>query len=246
MSNDLIVKSESDSIMDNIMMFATHKDFDAEKLKIMQQMFFDKQDRERDAAFSRDFVLAQAELPKIPKRGAIKDAGGKVTSRYELLEDIIDLTSPILSNYGFGMSFGEYSSELAGCIGISCTLFHRDGGKKEFKYDCPLDAVGKAGTRNKTDVHAKGSAVSYGRRYLCRMIWNLSTGDDDDGVAAGKLIQKVSEEQVSILDAMIEEIGVKKHLVLELWKVGKLSDLPASGFENCVQALERRRARVGL
>ena len=231
---------QNTSIMDSIMALAKDKDFDASKLQLMQQMFFTQQDREREAAFAKDFVSAQGEMPKIPKRGF----NAHTKSKYEFLEDVVDFTTPVMEKWGFGISFGEYESAQPNCIGISATLFHKDGHTKDFKYDCPIDAVGTNNSRNKTDVHAKGSAISYGRRYLTKMIWNLSTGDDDDGNAANaRLVQKITEEQVAELEALIQDVGADKKLFLQYLKCSSLSDIPAVKFKAAVEALEKKRGK---
>ena len=247
MSNDLIVKSESNNVMQMISTLMDNEHFDASKLEKMQEMFFKAQDREKQAAFMRDFVAAQGAMPAIMKRGF----NSHTKSKYAKIDDIIEGISPVMEQFGFAMTFGTFQSAIEGHVGVSARLVHREGHFESYAYDSPFDNKGINGSVNKTNPHAVGSALAYGQRYLTSMIWNLLLterviADDDGNSAGGHLIQKITEEQVATLDAMIEEIGVKKHLVLELWKVEKLSDLPASGFENCVQALERRRARVGL
>lgn len=230
----------SNSIMEGIMLLAKDKDFDAGKLKLMQEMFFTQEDRNREAAFARDFVGAQGEMPKIPKRGFNQHT----KSKYEFLEDVIDAITPVMSSHGFGLSFGEYDSKFDGCVGVSAILFHKDGHSKEFKYDCPLDAVGINNSRNKTDVHGKGSAISYGRRYLSKMIWNLSTGDDDDGNAAGgRIIQKITETQAADLDSLINEVGAKRDAFMSYFKIQSLSDLPAISYNKAVKLLIDKRKK---
>ena len=46
------------------------------------------------------------------------------------------------------------------------------------------------GTVNKTKIHASGSTLSYGRRYLLKLIFNLTTVDelDDDGQSRRYLV----------------------------------------------------------
>jgi hypothetical protein len=49
----------------------------------------------------------------------------------------------------------------------------------------PVDGKGARGGDVMTKTHAMGSGVSYGMRYLLRMIFNLAIDYDDDGNAAG-------------------------------------------------------------
>jgi hypothetical protein len=51
----------------------------------------------------------------------------------------------------------------------------------------PADGKGARGNDVMTKTHATGSAVSYGMRYLLKMIFNVSSGEaDDDGNAASR------------------------------------------------------------
>ena len=66
-------------------------------------------------------------------------------------------------------------------------LSHERGYKRTFHIDMPADGKGAQGRDVMTRTHATGSAVSYGRRYLLLMIFNIAVGgEDDDGNAAGK------------------------------------------------------------
>ncbi len=61
-------------------------------------------------------------------------------------------------------------------------LRHEAGHKEEATLELPVDTTG-----DKNAVQAVGSTMSYGQRYVARMLLNLtSRGDDDDGFAAGQ------------------------------------------------------------
>ena len=49
----------------------------------------------------------------------------------------------------------------------------------------PADGKGAKGGDVMTKTHATGSAMTYGQRYLVKMIFNIAVGADDDGRAAG-------------------------------------------------------------
>jgi hypothetical protein len=57
---------------------------------------------------------------------------------------------------------------------------HRDGYAREYHIDMPADGKGAKGGDVMTKTHAVGSAVSYGMRYLLKMIFNVAVGEDDD------------------------------------------------------------------
>ena len=75
------------------------------------------------------------------------------------------------------------------------------GYTRRYHIDMPADGKGAKGGDVMTRTHATGSAVSYGKRYLLIMIFNLTMGGEyeDDGNAAGG--QKMKDEDfVSLRD----------------------------------------------
>ena len=61
-------------------------------------------------------------------------------------------------------------------------LRHAAGHKEAAELELPADSGG-----DKNSVQAVGSTMSYGQRYVARMLLNLtSRGEDDDGAAAGQ------------------------------------------------------------
>jgi hypothetical protein len=66
-------------------------------------------------------------------------------------------------------------------------IAHSAGHKIQKHVDIPIEQTGAQGTRMMTKIHATGSAMSYGKRYLLIFGFNLAVGEeDDDGNKAGK------------------------------------------------------------
>jgi N-methylhydantoinase A/oxoprolinase/acetone carboxylase beta subunit len=110
-----------------------------------------------------------------------------------------------------------------------------------------------------TLTHARGSAMTYGRRYLLTMAFNISTVDDDGNAATSKpsphAVDGVSptERKVGDLGArhligLADELGADKRLLCafltQKWgtPVAGLADVPSSKYEEVVAQLERKRA----
>ena len=151
-----------------------------ERLQKLWEMQKDMQDRDASRAYADAMKACQKEMPSIHKRGRNK----QTNSTYALLEDINRQITPIYTRHGFSLSFGTVRSELDDHVGIVCDVMHDGGFSKTYTYDAPIDNVGIKGEKNKTSTHGRGSAISYGRRYLILMIFNLTIGDDDDGNGA--------------------------------------------------------------
>ncbi len=199
-----------------------------ERLERMWEMHKEMQDRDAARAYADAMKACQQEMPSIHKRGRNK----QTNSSYALLEDINRLITPIYTRHGFSLSFGTDRSELADHVGIVCDVMHDGGFSKTYTYDAPIDNVGIKGEKNKTSTHGRGSAISYGRRYLILMIFNLTIGDDDDGNAAGeneaqRLAREVAQEWVQVADGLksYEDYTKRKAEVLQAYG-GKPANLP--------------------
>lgn len=132
-------------------------------------------------AYAEAMTAVQNEAPVIAK-----DALNKQTaSQYAKLEAINAGLVPVYTRHGLSLSFSQGEAEKPEHIRIQCQITHKLGHTENRYVDLPLDMTGIAGTVNKTAIHATGSTYSYGRRYLTCMIFNVSTGDDDDGQGAG-------------------------------------------------------------
>jgi hypothetical protein len=57
---------------------------------------------------------------------------------------------------------------------------HLGGHVKPYQVDMPADGKGAKGGDVMTKTHATGSALSYGMRYLLKLIFNVAVGEDDD------------------------------------------------------------------
>ena len=92
---------------------------------------------------------------------------------------------PVYTTHNFALSFNTGKADDPDSILVVCNVTH---GRHSKRYQIPMPADGKGARGNDvmTQTHATGSAVSYGMRYLLRMIFNISVGEhDDDGNLAG-------------------------------------------------------------
>jgi hypothetical protein len=179
-------------------------------------MILDAQERVLDRQAKQDFAIAmaecQSEMPNILKT---KD-NNQTKSKYESLDALNKVVSPVYTKHGFSVTFGtDTAHEIDNpMIRVTAEVSHKGGWSKEYHYDLPYDMAGIAGTINKTKIHASGSTLSYGRRYLLKLIFNLTTVDehDDDGNSAGisefELISKELERHRAINKSIIDHVDV--------------------------------------
>lgn len=132
-----------------------------------------------EAEFNEAMSRAQAEI-----KAVAPDLFNKQTnSRYESYKAIDDEIRPVYSKEGFSLSFNTGESKLAGHIKILCKV--RKGRHHEwYEVDLPNDGKGAKGGDVMTGTHATGSAMTYGQRYLAKMIFNIPIDRDTDGNAS--------------------------------------------------------------
>ena len=96
-----------------------------------------------------------------------------------------------------------------------------------------------------TKTHASGSAITYGMRYLLKMIFNISVGEsEDDGNAAAE-VGFISEDQANSIRDLIDEAGVDIKRFCAYFKVDGIAKIPAKEYNRAVAAINsKRRARA--
>jgi hypothetical protein len=133
--------------------------------------------RRAEAEFNAALAKMQLKLPTIDENGAILGPDGEPVATYATWEDTVDAIRPILARYGFSLSFRPGQS-ARGNPTVTGILRHKGGHKEEGELELPPDLTG-----GKNAVQAVGSALSYGQRYVARMLLSLTSrgGDDDAG-----------------------------------------------------------------
>ncbi len=187
---------------------ASNPDVDVDKMERLMQMQERILDRNAAQAFNADMVAAQSKMPKVVSRSR----NDQTSSYYAKLDAIIVEGSPVWTEHGFSLSFGEADCPHEGMTRVVCDVRHRDGHCVRYHRDLPLDDKGIKGSINKTLTHASGSTVSYARRYLTCMIFNIATGDDNDGNKPK--VEPISSEQALELDAFIDENELDRTKIL--------------------------------
>lgn len=233
--------SEVDAAMKLIGDAARDPKVDVEKLDRLLAMRRQLKDDAAKEEFFAAMRSAQEEMPQI-----VRDADNDHTkSKYAKLETISRAADPIIAKHGFSKSFGTADSPLGGHYRVTCVVGHSGGWSKDYFADIPVDATGPKGGANKTPTHAFGSTMTYGRRYLKCMIFDISlTDEDDDGVAAGEHTEIITGDELKQLMTIIEANGFTEVAVSKYAKVEALKFLPRSKFKALLTALQQRAAEA--
>ena len=161
-------------------------------------------------------------------------------STYADLPAVIDAIKPALNDAGI-VFLQTFSPSETGFIAVTTRLMHETGEWIEDTATVPLP---------KSDPQGYGSAATYARRYSLAAITGLYQ-DDDDGNAASNTkpaqIAKVTAKQAADLQALADEVGADVAAFLGYvstqlrTEIKKWSDIPATSFDDCVSALNKKR-----
>lgn len=165
----LVKHDETMSVFERLI--ANNPTIGVEQLERMLAMWKDMQAEKAKAAFFDAFAAMQPELPTVYKAGR-----GHNGVTYAKNDDIQDAVRPVLSRFGFSLSFRtEFPEKL---VKITAVLAHRNGHSERTEFVAAADTSG-----NKNAIQALGSTVAYGKRYTTGAILNVTTTDerDDDG-----------------------------------------------------------------
>ena len=183
-------------------------DVPADKLKVVLDMQENNLNRSAKVAYSVGMGQVQEQLQVVPE-DKINDQTHSTYSSYKILMAYV---KPFYIEGGFALTFYEEDATVENEIRVCVDVIHKGGYTKHYHTDIPLDDRGIKGTVNKTRPHAKGSSISYGRSYLIKMIFNLSTGeaDDSDGNGAGGSLGASDDKQIKKIKDLREELSLSE------------------------------------
>lgn len=193
-----------------------------EKLLDMHQRIVTEQ---RKTAFMAAMARVAVKLPEIGKLG--QSHHGK----YARLEDIDRAIRPIISEEGLSLSFD--SQPIDGKVRVTCKLSHADGHSETKQIDLPLDTSG-----SKNGAQSVISTVSYGRRALTKMFFNLvEAGEDTDANDP----TCITEEQARDIRTMLQDLKSDERNFLDLIAgVSTIEQIPARDHKRIINALETK------
>ncbi len=206
---------------------------DVEKLRALIAMQREVMAEQARIAFDAAMADAQAEM--VPVLRSATNAHTK--SRYARLEDIDNAIRPLITRHGFSLTFDNPDQTVDGIV-VTCAVAHRDGHVRSYKIAGARDDKGAQGNANKTPIQAIGSTISYLRRYLTCMIFNIAlTNDDNDG----NEIAPISARQVRDLEALLAETGADRAKFLAFLRVSDLAELSKRDYPRARAGLEQKK-----
>ena len=177
---------------------------DVAKMQALMDVHERIMDKQNRIAYNQALARVQAKMKPIQRKGSVKydnEKGNKAAGQSEAFkfaryEDIDAVIRPIYQAEGFAISFntkwGESGATIYG------TLSHIDGHAETVEMRLPLDASG-----GKNNLQGMGSTLSYGKRYIIGMFFNIVTvAEDTDGVIPDAAMDT---EKAAELDTLLRE-----------------------------------------
>lgn len=227
-------KDRENAIINVIARAASDPNTDVDKLERLLAMQERVLEREAKRAYEDAMRGAQEEMAPVLKNRS----NNETHSTYADLEQVSKLMDPIIYKHGFSMSFGTSDCPYPNHYRVTCDVSHTGGFSKHYQADVPVDNTGPKGTQNKTMTHGFGSALSYGRRYLKLLIFDVAT-TDDDGRAAGHG-ETINDAQAAILNGLADEVNADKIAFCRYFKIDSICDLPASKYNDAMGLMRQK------
>ena len=177
MNTNLPASSDYQSVIERA---AMDPNFDVDKLERLVAMQEASQQRNADQLFNEALSKAEAEMSTI----ATNANNPQTKSRYATFARLDGEIRPIYTGHGFGIQFNTEPMGEPNMIRV-VGMLSNGMIQRRFQVDMPIVTQGFRGQDMMTRTHATISAISYGKRNLEIMMFNLAIGDDDDGNRAG-------------------------------------------------------------
>lgn len=230
--------SETAAVMSMIERAARDPSVDMAKLERLMEMSKAIREQEAERAFNEGMASVQGKM-----RAVAADANNPQTrSKYASYFALDKAIRAVYSAEGFGLSFNTEDSPKDEHVRIVCYVT-RGSHTRKYHVDMPADGKGAKGGDVMTKTHAVGSAMTYGQRYLLKMIFNIAIGEDDDGNAADAGKPRISQEQADALRDMLEASGKNRAQFLKWAKVERIEEIPADLYQSCADAINYKAAK---
>ena len=206
----------------------------------LKERFEDRQREQEERDQRRAYYQAMAKCQQKLKVVGKNKANEHTKSRYADLAALSESADPVIHEHGFTVSFQPAGMTESGEQKIKWTIAHEDGHIESDIAALPVDKAGSQGKVNKTDLQAFGSTATYGRRYLKLMLFDIATGDDNDGNAPVRT-DRITPEQQDELLALADEVGADKIAFCRWAEVDSFAKISAKKFEKAKSALKAKR-----
>lgn len=227
------------SMLDSILAASLDPRVDVAKMTVLSKLLDEERQRQAEREAFSALISLQAARPRIAKdRKSDRHA-------YATLEKVSAELDPLMSQYGFGLTTTMVDSPLEGHYRVKGVLMHgHSGWSREYFLDFPMGAHKSPGGQKDLMSPSQGVGVilSYGRRYLKLLIFDVTiAGEDIDGALPADLTP-ISAKQLEKLQIAIDFKSVNVPKLLEKFGAPSLEDFPRAKFDKAMSLIAQKDA----
>lgn len=164
-------------------------------------------------------------------------------SKYATYAKLDSAIRPIYTSEGLSLSFDTGEAPSVDVVRVMCYVAHSSGHMRTYKVDMPADGKGAKGGDVMTKTHATGAAMSYGMRYLLKMIFNVAISEtDDDGNGAKQIPDDEFARHMDYIEAAQDLASLQKAFVAAFKAADAARDTVAAA--NFVKAKDARKKAI--
>ena len=231
-----VVASDAASIMSVIAKMASDPNSDVSKFERLTALYERMAARQAEQDYNAAMNAAQQEMEPVRQ-----DASNPQTrSKYASFTALDNKIRPVYTRHGFALSF-DTGDGPEGWVNVICKVSHKGGHSERPHLPMPADGKGAKGGDVMTKTHATMSAISYAKRGLLKMIFNIAEGEsDDDGNRAGNAIGPITDEQVETIFGLIKTLKADTARFCEFMGVPSVPDILKKDYDKAIIALNMK------
>lgn len=246
--SSLTVKNQNSEFLSLIHDMALNPSVDPAKMQAILDVQERMMNKQAEQEFNAAMMRIQDELPRIKKDKAVeydkdknnKAAGKYIAFKHATYENLDKVLRPLMQREGLRLNFtSEPRSENGGGAVVTATLTHKGGHRIEAEMSAALDTQG-----GKSNLQGMGSTISYCRRTLTKMLFNIiEEGEDNDG--AGAPPEKIETNLAVEIDQRLRGMADYKSYLpkfLHYMKVEEVRDISTQDYMKAVNCLDARDA----
>ena len=237
-SKQVAIREESNPALAFISMIErVASDPKADVSKVKELLAVRNEDLQRVAKqeYTRAMVAAQDGM--LPVRKDIQADRFRYAS-YQAVDEVL---RPLYNRHGFGLTFDAQPINGGKRILVTCDVLHRGGYERRYSVPMTPSNLGPKGNPVMTEIQAEGAAVSFGRRYLLLMIFNLVTTEDNIAHQP-ETANLVDERQMRVIrDRLKGPPAFKEDTFCAYLGIDALPNLPASRFDEALAEIDAKR-----
>lgn len=227
------IEDQPTNLLHAIITLSQNPQFDVEKFDRLCQMQERLEAREAKKEYIAAVARIQAELPQVVRTGMVKGKGGVDRFPYAPLEDLDEITRPLMARET--MTFDVTEEEAKGNDRRYAGTLSHAGGHSETKYiTLPLDV-----NEFRSGCQSAGSTAAYARRNLLKMFFNIvERKEDTDGTGPAF----ITAEQVKDVETMLQVTNSDKAKFLKLIAgTDSIESIPARDYQRVMTNLQEKQ-----